>query len=35
MSGAGWAQSDGEYGATSDIFLTYSFYRSGSNYSWN
>ena len=30
MSGAGGLSLDGEYGADSDIYLTYSFYRNGS-----
>ena len=34
MSGAGWAQSDGEYGSNSEIYLTYSFYSAGSGYSY-
>ena len=34
MSGAGWAEIDGDYGSSEDIYLTYSFYKSGSSYSY-
>ena len=34
MLASGWAKSNGDYGASSDIYLTYSFYQSGSSYSY-
>ena len=34
MSGAGWATSDGNYGSTDDIYVTYSFFEEGSSYDY-
>ena len=34
MSGAGWAKSNGEYGSTDDVYITYSFYETGSTFSY-